>query len=302
MSDRGQYTCEVVWVGRNKSRMTKERMTVLSVVKVDVTKPVIAAGSAGSILPRGRNASLTCHANGSPPITYRWLKAGQSGGEDQVGQGAVLRFDSLQVSDTGTYFCEVGNRVSSGVQRSNAFQLTVKDPSEFPTLDRPSSENVETTSAERGLAPTSLKPRRTGRVPEQQAVSPAPRTTGLPLYVIVLIAVLSVVVLLAILVVVFRRRKPRPDRTYGMTYNNPVSLAREEGGSAVARTYRCESEQVTPRLENSYTMEPTQSPEYTRMDTKLDSDYEKLVLKMESEYEVVDTPWGAGVATWRPSQ
>ncbi|XP_015278827.1 PREDICTED: V-set and immunoglobulin domain-containing protein 4 isoform X2 [Gekko japonicus] len=281
MSDRGQYTCEVVWVARNKNRMRKERMTVLRVIKVAVTKPVITAGSPGSILPRGRNTSLTCHTNGSPPITYQWLKAAQRGNEDRVGQDAVLHFDSLQVSDTGTYFCEVGNRVSSAVQRSNAFQLTVKDPSEFPTSNRPSSGNAETTTAER-----------------------TPQTASLPFDVIVPIAVLSAAaaVLLAILVVVFHRRKSRPDHTYGVTYNNPVSLAREEGRLAVTRMSRCESEQVTPRVENNYTTEPTQSSEYVHMDTKSDSDYEKLVHKMESEYEVVDTQWGAGVATWRPSQ
>lgn len=37
MSDRGQYTCEVVWVSRNKTRMRKDRMTVLRVVKGNPT-------------------------------------------------------------------------------------------------------------------------------------------------------------------------------------------------------------------------------------------------------------------------
>ncbi|XP_060105512.1 V-set and immunoglobulin domain-containing protein 4 [Heteronotia binoei] len=126
MRDRGPYTCEVVWVSRNKSRMTKERTTVLSVVKVAVTKPLITTESPGSMLPRGWNTSLTCHTRGSPPITYRWFRALERGNEDQVGQNAVLRFDSLQESDTGTYFCEVENQISSAVQRSDAFQLTVK--------------------------------------------------------------------------------------------------------------------------------------------------------------------------------
>lgn len=59
---------------------------------------------------------------------------------------------------------------------------------------------------------------------------------------------------------------------------------REEAGPAVARTCPCESEQVAPRVENNYTVEPTRIPEYV-----LDNEYEVLVQKMESEYEVVNT-------------
>nr|XP_056715752.1 V-set and immunoglobulin domain-containing protein 4 [Euleptes europaea] len=283
LADRGQYTCEVVWVARNKSRMTKERMTVLSVVKVAVSKPVITAGSVGSILPRGRNISLTCQANGSLPIIYRWFKAVQKGNADQVGENAILRFDSLQVPDTGTYFCEAENRVSSAVQQSDAFQLIVRDPASLPTTNDPAGSRITSTS-KRNLVPTTIEPWRDGRVSEHYASNPAPRRTSLPLYVIVLIAVLCIVVLLAVLAVVFCRRKPRADHTYEVNYNNPGTVTREEAGA-----YRCEVEQVTPRVENNYTMEPAKISEYVPMDTKINQEYETLVQQMESEYEVADT-------------
>ncbi|XP_077164344.1 V-set and immunoglobulin domain-containing protein 4 isoform X2 [Paroedura picta] len=323
MNDRGQYTCEVVWVTRNKSRMTRERTTVLSVIKVAVTKPTITAGTTESILPTGRNTSLTCHAYGSPPIQYRWLRATQGGNDVPVSQNAVLRFDSLQVLDAGTYYCEAGNRVSSAVQRSDAFQLTVEDPSEIPTL-QPSSENANThiakretvtaewkfragstasplgprrTSPTRDLVPTSVVSQRDGSILEQHASNSALRKAGLPLYIIAVIVVLCVMMLLAVLTIIFCRKKLKRDHIYKMSYR-PVTVGREEATCDAAAPFRCESVQATPRVENNYSMEPTETSEYVRMDTKLDNEYEILIRKMESEYEVVGTE---GVAACRPS-
>ncbi|XP_054853057.1 V-set and immunoglobulin domain-containing protein 4 isoform X1 [Eublepharis macularius] len=296
IADRGQYTCEVVWVARNKSRRTKERIITLSVVKVAVTKPVITARGVAPILPRGKNISLTCQANGSPPITYRWFKAGQQGDAERVGETAVLHFDGLQVSDTGTYYCEVRNQVSPAAQQSSAFQLTVKDPSEVPTL-RPSFGTVGTTIAETDLVATSLAPWEDGRISEHQAGNSAPRRTALPLYVIVLIAVLCAMVLLAVFTVIFCRKKHKADHTYEVTYNNRVTVAREDTSPAAAGACGGESGQGLLRANNDYTMEPTKIADYVPMNTKMDNEYETLVHKMESEYEVTD-----GVVTWRPSQ
>ncbi|XP_048338896.1 V-set and immunoglobulin domain-containing protein 4 [Sphaerodactylus townsendi] len=301
MTDRGQYTCVVIWVARNKTRMTKERMTILSVVKVAVTKPVLTAGSVGSILPTGRNISLTCQANGSPPIIYRWFKTAQKGNADQIGEDAILHFDSLQESDTGAYFCEVQNRVSSIIQRSDTLQLTVRDPSELPTL-KPSSENSDATIAERGLVPTALEPQRDESVSGHPVDTPAPPRPSLPLYIIGLIAVLCITVLLAVLAVIFCSRKRRADDAYEVTYNNSVTVVREEARPAVAEAPACTAEPVSPRGESSYAVEPAKVPIYVPMGTKIDNEYETLVDKMESVYEVVDTQKGAGLDTKRPSQ
>lgn len=84
--------------------------------------------------------------------------------------------------------------------------------------------------------------------------------------------------------------------------NHPAAVARGEANPAVATTYRCGSEQVTPRVENNYSIEPTILPEYVLMDRKLDNEYEVLVHKMESEYEVAGSQLGAGVAMGKPSR
>lgn len=101
---------------------------MVKVAKVAVTKPVIVAGELGLAVPVGAKASLTCVAQGSPPITYRWFRAvpGRSG--QLLGSEAELVWNSLQPSNVGMYYCEVQNRVNTGiVQRSDAVELTVRD-------------------------------------------------------------------------------------------------------------------------------------------------------------------------------
>lgn len=98
---------------------------------VAVTKPVIVAGELGLAVPVGAKASLTCVAQGSPPITYRWFRAvpGRSG--QLLGSEAELVWNSLQPSNVGMYYCEVQNRVNTGiVQRSDAVELTVRGESQ----------------------------------------------------------------------------------------------------------------------------------------------------------------------------
>ncbi|KAG6934379.1 V-set and immunoglobulin domain containing 4 [Chelydra serpentina] len=126
VTDSGQYTCKVIWRAQDKSLLTRERTTTVNVVKVAVTKPIIRPGPLGFTVPKGARASLTCSANGSPPIIYRWFKE-EPGGNVHVSTHAVLMFDSLQTSDTGRYYCEAENRASSQVIRqSDSVQLTVR--------------------------------------------------------------------------------------------------------------------------------------------------------------------------------
>jgi len=105
--------------------------THLLCLAVAVTKPVIVAGELGLAVPVGAKASLTCVAQGSPPITYRWFRAvpGRSG--QLLGSEAELVWNSLQPSNVGMYYCEVQNRVNTGiVQRSDAVELTVRGESQ----------------------------------------------------------------------------------------------------------------------------------------------------------------------------
>ncbi|NXG66707.1 VSIG4 protein, partial [Hemiprocne comata] len=110
ISDRGTYTCQVTWRANNNSLIVKDITTKVEVVKVAVTKPVIRAGELGLVVPVGARTSLTCVASGSPPIRYRWFRGSPGGTALLLGSQAELAWDSLQPSDTGTYFCQAENR------------------------------------------------------------------------------------------------------------------------------------------------------------------------------------------------
>ncbi|XP_074864091.1 V-set and immunoglobulin domain-containing protein 4-like [Carettochelys insculpta] len=125
--DSGLYTCKVTWRAQNKRLLTRERTMILRVTKVAVTKPIIRPGNLGLTVPKGARTILTCSASGSPPIIYRWFKGEPGGDAVPVSNHAELMFDSLQMSDTGKYYCEAENGASAQViRRSDAVQLTVE--------------------------------------------------------------------------------------------------------------------------------------------------------------------------------
>uniref|UniRef100_A0A674K5H1 Ig-like domain-containing protein n=1 Tax=Terrapene triunguis TaxID=2587831 RepID=A0A674K5H1_9SAUR len=131
VTDSGHYTCKVTWRTQNKNQIPCKgqfRLTSLSLcLSVAVTKPIIRPGNLGFTVPKGARTSLTCSANGSPPITYRWFKGEPGGNAVRVSSHAILMFDSLRTSDTGKYYCEAENRARSQVIRqSDAVQLTVR--------------------------------------------------------------------------------------------------------------------------------------------------------------------------------
>ncbi|NXG18637.1 VSIG4 protein, partial [Grallaria varia] len=110
MPDSGHYTCQVIWRSKTDSRITREVTTTVKVVKVAATKPIIRAGQLGLTVPAGASTSLTCEASGSPPISYRWFRSISGGKVLPLSSRAELIWDSLQPSDSGTYFCEAENR------------------------------------------------------------------------------------------------------------------------------------------------------------------------------------------------
>ncbi|NWX70920.1 VSIG4 protein, partial [Alca torda] len=110
VSDRGTYTCQVIWRASNNSLITKEIAIKVEVVKVAVTKPVIRAGKLGLTVPAGARTSLTCVASGSPPITYRWFRSSPGRKAQLLSSQAELVWDSLRLSDTGMYYCEAENK------------------------------------------------------------------------------------------------------------------------------------------------------------------------------------------------
>nr|XP_020640073.1 V-set and immunoglobulin domain-containing protein 4 isoform X2 [Pogona vitticeps] len=297
MTDSGSYACEVTWEARNKSRVTKEKTTRLQVVKVPVSKPVVQSSSQGSALPRGTRTSLECSANGSPPIIYRWYKEVPGDHPERIGTGAVLTFDPLQASDAGRYYCEVENKVGTRKERSDVVELRVDEDSLPLSTHWPSAEFETSTSAPKDSPPlsthwpsTEFKQSTTIGIDPGAASSTtedhqntlrrnASREAGLPLYIIIVIAVLSVALLLVVLSVVFCRRRTKGDHTYEVAYNNnPMEVATR--GQCEEGLY----EQPAPRVHNNYTVEPAKDSDYVVM--KADNEYEFLVNKMESEYEV----------------
>ncbi|XP_061454699.1 V-set and immunoglobulin domain-containing protein 4-like isoform X2 [Rhineura floridana] len=294
MTDSGQYTCEVAWVAKNKSRIIKARTIMLRVEKVPVTKPVIKPSSMGSILPRGTKTNLTCLASGSPPIRYRWFKEVLGSNAKRVGEEAVLVFDRLQTLDTGRYYCEAENRASTqSVEQSDFVQLMVEEMTttewKFKAKSTAGPFNPKRTTTLKNPVSNSSSATHEERASEW----PGPRRATLPLYVIILIAVLCAVLVLVVLSVVFCRRKTKTDLTYEVAYNNNATnitngdvCPASPGGATGA--CECEYEEPTIRIDN-YTIDPMKGNEYVIMDTKTDNEYESLVRKMESEYEVVDT-------------
>ncbi|XP_044293765.1 V-set and immunoglobulin domain-containing protein 4 isoform X2 [Varanus komodoensis] len=282
MTDTAQYTCEVSWEARNKSLIKRERMTTLKVIKVPASKPIITLSRNASVLPVGSRTSLTCSASGSPTITYKWFKEGPGSIDKLLGRTAVLTLDRLQASDSGSYYCTAENRVSSQRRRSDAVRLTVQE-SEAPTL-RPDTKEPTPTGAD----PVATS--RASRGDGTAAGSFGLRKASLPLYLIVLIAVLCAALLIAVGLVILCRRKPKSENRCEVTYTNyamtsgdtiPVSLG-------IVPVCGVEYEDPTQMFGNNYTMEPTKGGVYVTMGTNAINDYDILPNKMESEYEIGD--------------
>ncbi|XP_038272350.1 V-set and immunoglobulin domain-containing protein 4 isoform X1 [Dermochelys coriacea] len=286
--DSGHYTCKVTWKAQNNSLLTRERTTTVKVVKVAVTKPIIRPGNLGFTVPKGARTSLTCSANGSPPIIYRWFKGEPGGNAVPVSNHAVLMFDSLQTSDTGKYYCEAENRASSQViQQSDAVQLTVRDRTKPATTVSRSETKANTTATPvpgRDLITTALATGSDVRVPVRQEVTIGPRRTRLPLYLISLIVVLCVAVVIVVVTVVLCRRKTKEDNPYEVTYQNKRNDERRQTCSGV--NGKCKEEK--PTVKNYYMPEPMKENDYETISIKENIEYKILVNAMESEYEVGD--------------
>ncbi|KAM9126637.1 V-set and immunoglobulin domain-containing protein 4 isoform 2-T3 [Pangshura tecta] len=290
ITDSGDYTCKVTWRAQNNSLLTRERTTTVKVVKVSVTKPIIRAGNLGFTVPKGARTSLTCSANGSPPITYRWFKGEPGGNTVLVSNHAVLMFDSLRTSDTGKYYCEAENRASSQVmQQSDTVQLTVRDLMK-PATTVPSSENKANTTAkpvsERDLITTALASGRDVRVPETHEVTAGYRGTGLPLYLIILMVVLCVAVVFVVVTVILCRRKTKEDNPYEVTYQNTRNDTRRQ--TCLGVNGKCKYEEGKPTVKNNFMTQPVKENEYETISIKENAECKILVNAMESEYEVGD--------------
>ncbi|XP_054695393.1 V-set and immunoglobulin domain-containing protein 4-like isoform X1 [Grus americana] len=282
ISDRGAYTCQVTWRASNNSLVTKEMTTKLEVVKVAATKPVIRAGEPGLMVPAGARASLTCVASGSPPISYRWFRSAPGGKALLLSSQAELAWDSLRPSDAGKYYCEAENRVGAGaVQRSDAVELTVRDP---PMTTVASRRDVGTLGRDwptTDLPATVVTSEDGAGYPEKNYTTQNFQRTQLSLYLVILIAVVCGAVVFLIIFLIVCIRKPKDAHVYEVKLHNSRAAASRHESTG-------HYEEPISSTENNYAMEPMKKKTCEEINTKK-NEYECVGNTQESEYEVGDT-------------
>ncbi|XP_078496041.1 Fc receptor-like protein 5 [Lissotriton helveticus] len=129
--DGGQYSCEVslLLIGTS-DLLKKEALFNLDITKVAVTKPLIQPEGSFLEVPEGARVNLTCSAEGSPPITYRWYKRDLAPGSRRLFQsgGVSLLINNFQTSHPGTYYCEAQNRIPAKTrEQSDELHLRITD-------------------------------------------------------------------------------------------------------------------------------------------------------------------------------
>ncbi|XP_074407517.1 V-set and immunoglobulin domain-containing protein 4 isoform X2 [Zonotrichia albicollis] len=287
MPDSGHYTCQIIWRSRDNNLITKEVTTIVKVVKVAATKPIIRAAEPGLTLPAGGSTSLSCEAGGSPPISYRWFRRGPAGTAEFLRSGAELAWRSLQPSDSGTYFCEAHNRAGAGaVQRSDAVRLTVTD---VPTTTAALQRNVGTTGGHHSttsqedssdMEHTVTDPVPTTRVSRMdtapvgpitdtgsQRLAPSPLLYGLP----AALGGAALGALLAAALGCWRRRRRKDEPLYEVAFRRTADVALLQPEVEVPA--KCQQKEMYS------------SPEKTTMKDRKSPEYENLVTAMESQYE-----------------
>ncbi|XP_020822891.1 V-set and immunoglobulin domain-containing protein 4 isoform X2 [Phascolarctos cinereus] len=287
MDDRGRYQCQVTWKVPDGRQLVKERMTELQIQKLPASKPQVTTGSGyGFQVPHGMRISLLCQAQGSPPITYKWYKGKPDGTPTQVTSLGTLLFKPAQVSDSGTYFCTAKARVGSE-QMSDLVHFVVTDSSKRPTstmlpeeltASTPHPEATETSSRKQTTmdaghaGASSERPGSTSDVASRDQGNASKRAggQGLPLYAIILIALLCIALVFATLFGLCRR-KSQDEHTYEvarMSTDGP-RVAVYSGGTA-------EAEAETRALENEYHDDPARTQDY-QIITQANSDYARLL-------------------------
>ncbi|XP_035746027.1 V-set and immunoglobulin domain-containing protein 4-like isoform X2 [Egretta garzetta] len=280
VSDRGTYSCQVTWRDSSNSLIAKEITMKLEVVKVAVTKPVIRAGELGLRVP----GPATCVASGSPPISYRWFRSAPGGKALLLSSQAELRWDSLQPSDAGKYYCEAANRAGAGAaQRSDAVELTVRERNQtelvFSSTSVMSWTPWDSTTAT-GLPVTAVTSANDVGCPEQNCTTPSAARTRLPLYLVILVAVLCSAVVFLVISLIVCIRKPKDAQVYEVKFHTSRAAAS-----------RCDStghyEEPISATENNYVMEPVKNK--TSEEINMKNEYDCLGNTQESVYEVGDT-------------
>ncbi|KAM6061259.1 V-set and immunoglobulin domain-containing protein 4-like [Chlamydotis macqueenii] len=309
VTDRGTYTCQVTWRATNNSLIAKQTTTNVKVVRVAATKPVIRAGELGLTVPAGARTSLTCVASGSPPISYRWFRGTPGGKALLLSSQAELAWDSLRPSDSGRYYCEAANRAGAGaVQQSDAVELTVRDvpttaavpwrDAGTPGRQHPATGKNPTELVFTGTSVISWTPQGSTTTtdlpvtevtsengvgyPEKNYTTQNFQGARLPLYLVILIAVVCGAVVFLVVFLIVCIRKPKEAQVYEVKFHN----------SRAAASSVCESrghyEEPIPSTENNYVMEPMRKERSEDINMKK-NEYDCVGNSQENEYEVGDS-------------
>ncbi|KAM9294620.1 junctional adhesion molecule A [Gastrophryne carolinensis] len=133
--DSGEYACEVTGKDGNGAAQYKEFKTRLVVL----VPPSVPVAQVPTSVSTGSSPVLNCVENdGSPPPTYSWYKNNvlmpadpkssptfQNMSYTLDASTGQLRFNQVQQSDVGEYYCEATN--TQGKQRSAAVRMEVQD-------------------------------------------------------------------------------------------------------------------------------------------------------------------------------
>ncbi|XP_069066464.1 V-set and immunoglobulin domain-containing protein 4-like isoform X2 [Pleurodeles waltl] len=298
IDDGGVYTCKVsLMLPGSSNLITKEASTHLIVRKVAVTIPVVQPDGSLFEVFEGTMLRFTCFAEGSPPITYSWYKRGMEGTRDyfQTNEPSFI-IKSAQSSDSGTYYCEVENKIpKKTTKKSQVFELNITgaavSTTTNPQIRMGSTERMTTTEHSQSI-----------RYREHHGTS-APSSTkgpgvssGSSLLLIIMVIVLSMgvlVILVGLLVTRCKRRK-RTDGIYGIPTMSELNARANQDVPIVnvcqlnispiniSENNSCPtSDMRTLRMQNDY------QPVMTSDDQKPGNDCHDQYANVQNEYEIL---------------
>ncbi|XP_039469810.1 LOW QUALITY PROTEIN: basement membrane-specific heparan sulfate proteoglycan core protein-like [Oreochromis aureus] len=122
-SDSGEYYC----TAQNKVGRKRSESTSID-VKYAPKPPSVSVRPSGEI-KEGTSVTLTCSSEANPAATYVWYK---TNGRTPLSKEPQLAFRSIELSDSGQYYCIAGNTV--GRKTSEYTSINVKYAPKSPSV------------------------------------------------------------------------------------------------------------------------------------------------------------------------
>ncbi|XP_033985826.1 B-cell receptor CD22-like [Trematomus bernacchii] len=96
-------------------------------------------------IKEGSSVTLTCSSDANPAANYTWYKRNSNADVPPLSEGPQLVFNSIQVSDSGQYFCSAENELGRGT--SNYISIDVKYAPRVPSVSVSPSEDIKEDSS-----------------------------------------------------------------------------------------------------------------------------------------------------------